>query len=201
MKQTKLPFYLKRSSALNKLIQLAIAIVTIIVVMNLWINNNNLLNQSIENHFEEIGKEYLMQSSEVIQLLSLNKEKELITDYLQKITESPWVKDIRWYDATGQLILGSENSPSISELYGISPQSRNQHQAYVPFIQEIRQHKLQGYLRISLDKKAVLSSLKDDHYNRDMLLRLMIILAGVTGFFLTRAFNRFSRQGYRIKTS
>lgn len=201
MKQTKLPFYLKRSSIFNKIIQLAIAITMIVFVMNLWVKNNNNINQSVESHFQVLGQNYLMQSAQVIELLSEKNDNQLIQSYLQNVTEPPWIKDIVWYDATGQVILESTNSLTMKSLYGIETFSLNRHQTYMPFIQELRGDTLNGYLRITLDKSVLMQELTQEQYDRDMALRGMIILAGIAGFFLTRSFNRFSRQGYRIKGS
>lgn len=199
MKQTKLPFYLKRSSIFNKIIQLAIAIVTISVVMNLWVSNNNNINQSFEKHFQMIGENYLRQSEQVIQLLLKNNDKKIIQSYLQETTQTPWVKDIIWYDVTGQIILSSENSLNIKSLYGIEKFSVERQRTYIPFIKELRTEDLEGYLRVTLDKKLLTTELTKEHYHRDMVLRAMIIMAGIVGFLLTRSFNRFSRQGFRIK--
>lgn len=199
MKQTKLPFYPKRSSIFNKIIQLAIAILTISLVMNLWVSNNRNINQSFEKHFQMLGHNYLVQSTQVIQLLLKKNDKKSIQSYLQNVTQSPWIKDIIWYGPTGQIILASDNSLSMKSLYGIETFTLNRHQTHTPFIQELRGEKLEGYLRITLDKELLTAELTKEQYTRDMVLRAMIILAGIVGFFLTRSFNRFSRQGFRIK--
>lgn len=201
MKQTKLTFYLKRSSILNKIIQLAIAIGTIVVVMNLWVNNNYNINQSIENHFQTLGQNYLTQSAQTIALLSKKEDKKIIESYFKNVTQPSWIGDIIWYDATGQVILSSQDSLSIKSLYGIDNFSLNRHQQQMPFMQEIRNEKLEGYLRITLNKDELTEDLTKEHRHRDMMLRAMIVLAGMVGFFLTRSFNRFSRQGFRLKES
>lgn len=201
MKQTKLTFYLKRSSILNKIIQLAVAIGMIVLVMNLWVNNNYNINQSIENHFQTLGQNYLAQSAQTIALLSQKQDKKIIESYFENITQPAWISDIIWYDATGQVILSSKNSLSIKSLYGIDNFSLNRHQQQMPFMQELRHEKLEGYLRITLDKSGLTADLTQEHRHRDMMLRAMIVLAGMVGFFLTRSFNRFSRQGFRIKES
>ena len=43
----------------------------------------------------------------------------------------------------------------------------------------------------------ILAKTDDD---QQALFRLMLLLAGLVGFLLTRGLNRFSRRGYRLNT-
>ena len=85
----------------------------------------------------------------------------------------------------------------MNDLYGISEEKINQSSDYVPFVQEVRDEKLLGYLRVTIEKSYLNDTLSDGSEDRQKLLRLMLIIAGAVGFLLTRGLNRFSRQGYR----
>ena len=108
------------------------------------------------------------------------------------------------YDETGLLLLkstlGGEASASIKSLYGIdeSLQTLNKSAQYSPFVSEIRTDKLIGYLRLTIEKSYLTSTLAKNNNNTQTLYRFLLIIAGLVGFLLTRGLNRFSRQGFRM---
>jgi membrane protein len=65
-------------------------------------------------------------------------------------------------------------------------------------VSEIRKDVLVGYVRLTLDKTYLTTKLLKNNDQQFTLLRLMMIIAGVVGFLLTRGLNRFSRQGFRL---
>ena len=80
----------------------------------------------------------------------------------------------------------------------MSENKLNQSENLSPFIGEIRQKSLLGYVRLTLDKKHLTEKLLTNSDEQFTLLRLMMIIAGIVGFLLTRGMNRFSRQGFRL---
>jgi membrane protein len=77
----------------------------------------------------------------------------------------------------------------------------NKSETSVPFVGEIRKESLVGYVRLTLDKQYLTNKLLENNDQQFTLLRLMMIIAGVVGFLLTRGLNRFSRQGFRLMGS
>ena len=67
MKQIEQPLYPKLSSIYNKIMQLAIAIVLIIVLLNLWLASSNQSKDSIEEHFYVLGEQHLRHPDSVRQ--------------------------------------------------------------------------------------------------------------------------------------
>ena len=54
----------------------------------------------------------------------------------------------------------------------------------------------------AIEKEKLISSLFNINDENSSLFRLIVLLSGLVGFLLTRGFNRFSRQGFRLaKTS
>lgn len=198
MKQTELPFYYKRSPIVNKFIQISVAIVVIFTVLNIWVDNNRIINQSIEDNFYHVGNEYLAQTSDMISFLIKENKSELIPQYIEQASQTPWIKDIHWYDETGQHQSTIVEGTRINDLYGVSPQTLNRSTLYVPFVKEIRHESLIGYLRLTIKQKEFTEHLLNTQEDSSTLWRIMILLSGGAGFFLTRGFNRFSRQGYRL---
>ena len=128
-----------------------------------------------------------------------------------------FVKQAHLYDATGMLLVASTSleidkrgneiarpkAKSINELYGISPHQRNLSDILTPFVEEVRQsdtssYKLHGYLRFTIEPSYLTNILAQADEEQQSLQRLMLLVAGVVGFLLTRGLNRFSRRGYRL---
>ena len=201
MQQPEPSLYPKTSSIYNKIMQLAIAIMFIIVLMNLWIANGTKDNELIDDYFQEISTQYLSQAVVSLQRLMLEQQNELIEEIIDDLSTMDYVQSVHLYDTTGRVLYSSTSEnyslDSVNDLYGISLNKRNNSAKYVPFVQEIRTDQLLGYLRITIEKSQLSEALTTASNERQRLFRLMLIMAGFVGFFLTRGLNRFSRQGYR----
>ncbi len=201
MSQTELPLYPKVSSIYNKIMQLAIAIFIIIVVMNLWFYSYGENRRALEKDFRYISQQYLSQLAIAADIL-LAKNDDALQGYVDDIAQQSWIKDVSLYDETGQIVVASKNQSNINDLYGFSQYKADKSAQYTPFVKELRiDGKLKGYLRLTVENGGLtqhIDQASEQHYN---LLRLMMILAGVVGFLLTRGLNRFSRQGFRLAKS
>jgi len=202
MQQSEPSLYPKTSSIYNKIMQLAIAIMFIIVVMNLWLASGMKDKTLINKYFQDISAQYLNQAGVSLQVLMIDDHSKLLQKTINELAILDFVQSVHLYDETGQVLFSSMSEDysidTINDLYGVSPQKRNLSAKYVPFVQEIRTDKLLGYLRITIEKSQLSDVLTVASNERQQLLRVMIIMAVLVGFFLTRGLNRFSRQGYRL---
>jgi len=197
MKSSNLPLYPKLSSIYNKIMQLAIGIVLIVVLLNLWVTSNARSEKTIHDHFYTLAKQQLEQAISTIKSLQMIDSHDELNKYIAGVAQSDWVYDARIYDETGKIIASSDNSLSIKDVYGITLNKSNKSDKYVPFIQEIRTEKLIGYIRITVKKAYFTDDLFSTNYDNHAMTRLMMLIAVCIGFLLTRGLNRFSRQGYR----
>lgn len=211
MNKSEQPLYPKLSPIYNKIMQLVSAILLIVILMIFLVANTEKSDQVLEQHFEQVAEKFLQQSVAGISVLlienktlgSKKKQNVLLQSYLNKLAKADFIKQVHLYDRTGLLLLkselGGEASASIKLLYGIdeSVQTRDKSKQYVPFIKEIRNENLVGYLRLTIEKSYLTSELAKNSDDSQTLYRLLLIAAGLIGFLLTRGFNRFSRQGYR----
>lgn len=225
MKQTEQPLYPKLSSIYNKILQLASAILIIIVLMGILQANRNKNVDNLTTHFNYIAKQQLHQASVgVAIILEQSHQSKLIETaflqrYLDGLTQVDFVKQAHLYDATGLLLVSSTSvekskqgyalaptkAKSINDLYGISPYQRNVTDSLTPFVDEIRYsdtstHQLHGYLRFTIEQSYLTDILAKADEEQQTLQRLMLLLAGLVGFLLTRGLNRFSRRGYRLES-
>ncbi len=225
MKPVEQPLYPKLSSIYNKILQLVSAILLIVVLMAIWVASVEKSQQIISQHFEQTAKQFLQQAiAGVSTLLAENSvnvgvvkagsvkvsrktRHALLQNYFNKMAQADFVRDIHLYDATGLLILEAKHenysSSSIKTLFGIEQAQKtlDKSDLYITFISEIRQEKLKGYLRITLEKSLLTAVLEQESHERQALFRVLLIIAGLIGFLLTRGLNRFSRQGFRVPKS
>ncbi|GHE87615.1 AhpA/YtjB family protein [Thalassotalea profundi] len=206
MQQSELPLYPKLSSIYNKIMQLAIAIVIIVVLMEFWLYASRTMENTISQNFTQTSKDFIAQVNKGLTAIIVSNEsiadKQLMNKHLQAfIDESAqpqWIKDISYYGETGQLLLSSTDQESINALYGISLYHSNVSEQFSPFIEEVRTPNTQGYLRITMKRGYFTDRLSQANFEHYEFIRIMMILAGLVGFLLTRGLNRFSRQGYRL---
>ena len=202
MTQITQPLYPKLSPIYNKIMQLAIAIAFIVLLMNLWIYSQTENKQTIEQHFYDVGHQYLQQASAGLSVLTpevkTKESRQLLQNYIDELQQVEVVEEIHLYDLSGQLVISSQNAKSVKALYGLSDNRLDKSKYFVPFVSEVRKDKLIGYVRLTLDKHYLTTKLLRNNDEQFTLLRLMMIIAGVVGFLLTRGLNRFSRQGFRI---
>ncbi len=210
--KTKPPLYPKLSSIYNKILQLVSAILLIVILMAIWVSSTEKSQRVIEQQFEQTARQYLFQAiagTEAILIkntvkLGKKSSQALLQSYLNNMAEADFVRAIHLYDSKGELLLASQgvtdSSSSIKALYGIEQAHKtlNKSEQYIPFISEIRHEKLTGYLRITLQKSLLISELEKENNEQHNLFRMLLIIAGLVGFLLTRGLNRFSRQGFRI---
>ena len=224
MKQAEQPLYPKLSSIYNKILQLASAILLIILLMSIWLSTGNKNNDTLTEHFNYIAKQQLHQAiAGVAVILEQSHESKIAQEaflqrYLDGLAKVNFVRQAHLYDATGLLIvssvsvekdkegneLTSPKAKSINDLYGISPFQRNVTDTLTPFVEEIRHtdsanYKRHGYLRFTIEQSYLTDILAKADEEQHSLQRLMLLLAGVVGFLLTRGLNRFSRRGYRLE--
>jgi membrane protein len=223
MKQAEQPLYPKSSSIYNKIMQLASAILIIIVLMSMWQATDVKNRNDLAEHFSYIAKQQLKQAAIGAETL-LEQEygskalaNKALQIFINRLSETDYIKQVHVYDKSGLLIVASQlpqadkvnakdtehqsysdQAKSINELYGLAVNQKNISDYAIPFVQEIRGTELFGYIRFTIEKYYLTHDLAKADEDQQALLRLMLLLAGVVGFLLTRGLNRFSRRGYRL---
>lgn len=197
MKQREQPLYPKLSPIYNKILQLVIAILLLVFLMNLWVNSRDEQQINIQAHAHKVGSLYLGQAAISALPNLIQQQPEKLQQYVDSLSQEPLVKSVQVYDLTGQSIASSLGAESINDLYGISLNKANQTDEIIPFVQELRNEELQGYVRLSLYRSVLVDELEQSSRAQFDVMRILMIIAGVIGFLLTRGLNRFSRQGFR----
>jgi membrane protein len=192
MKQIEQPLYPKLSPIYNKILQLALAILLLVFLMD-FCDDQQL---QIQAHANKMGKLYLAQAA-TSTLPYLAQDPSQLQQYTDNLVQQPLVKSVHIYGITGQNIASSEQAESINDLFGLSLRKINQTNDVIPFVQELRTDKLHGYIRLSLYRSILADELINNSRDQYDIMRMLMMVAGVIGFLLTRGLNRFSRQGFR----
>ncbi len=211
MNKLEQPLYPKLSSIYNKILQLVSAILLLVILMIFLVANTEKNDQALEHHFEQVAEKFLQQAVSGISVLFTENKSSIskkirnaqLQSYLNNLADADFIKQVHLYDKTGLLLLKSESSgeasASIKLLYGVDENlpTLDKSKQYVPFIKEIRNNSLTGYLRLTIEKSYLTSELANKNHESQTFSRLLLIAAGLIGFLLTRGLNRFSRQGFR----
>lgn len=207
MTQSELPLYPKLSSIYNKIMQLAIAVVLILILMNVLLFSQQKNEDNIEQHFKGMGQQYSQQLAISVASFLEKKNNKQIQVYIDQLVKSPEIYEVFVYSPSGQMLFQSEDANPIKDLYGISKSYVNRSSSIVPFVQELRENlqgkqtaddELLGYVRLTLDKNALVETLYVANDETSEIFRILLCIAVAVGFLLTRGLNRFSRQGFRL---
>lgn len=194
MTQNQTLLYPKLSSSYNKISQLAIAIVILLITLNMWVysylDEKSHIKQQLKN-MAHSHSQLVVKS--VVRLW--NEKPEVFQEFISETSEFPWVKDISIYDKTGQLRYASEQQLPLTTLYGFEGETGDVSHNYTTVVLPIEKV---GYVRITAVNDVFVASLSKAAEQQYTDFRVMLILAGIVGFLLTRGFSRFSRQSYRL---
>lgn len=195
MKKSELPLYLKISPIYNKILQLAIAVICIVALMNILVASQNQQDDVISEHFSQSSQMQIEQAVVALKVLIKQNDQKAIDAYIQELAQQALVQAVSYYDVTGKLLASSDKELPMFNLINNEELVSSHYQV---FVKEIRQPKLIGYLRFTINKKLATKSLKTANFDVHETMRLLALFAVVIGFLLTRGFSRFSRQGFRI---
>lgn len=194
MTQNQTLLYPKLSSSYNKILQLAIAIVFLLVTLNMWVVSYVDEKQHIKQQLKDVATSHTqMIANSSIRLW--DEKPENFQEFIDETALLPWVQDISVYQQTGQLRYASSRQVPVKTLYGFDQQFEDVSGEYTTVVLPIE--KL-GYVRVTAVNSAFIASLTDAAEQQHTDFRIMLILAGIVGFLLTRGFNRFSRQSFRL---
>lgn len=194
MTQNQTLLYPKLSSSYNKISQLAIAIVILLITLNMWVYSYLDEKSHIKQQLKNIAHSHSqLVVKSVVRLW--NEKPEVFQEFISETSEFPWVKDISIYDKTGQLRYASEQQLPLTTLYGFEGETGDVSHSYTTVVLPIENV---GYVRITAVNDVFVANLSKAAEQQYTDFRVMLILAGIVGFLLTRGFSRFSRQSYRL---
>ena len=194
MQQSDLPLYPKTLSIYNKILQLGIAVILVVVIFSFWFTSFSQTKDEISIQFESTAQSFVQQAVVTVKVMLKNDRAAELKEFINSLDQAPLVHEARLYDTKGNIIAQTDKSQSVKQLFGLESEIDGEAEEFVPFVSEIRTDKLLGYLRINLRRKSLTEPLDVKIEEQTKSVNLMIILAGIAGFLLTKGLSKFSRH-------
>ena len=198
MTDTNEIIYPQVTSIYNKLMQIGVAIILLLMILHLSVTGVSDSEDGLDKHINEVSTQFLQQAVNSAAVILNTGNKKQTRQFVESLANSDLVLSARLYDKNGQVIAESELATPVKELYGIEGGGADESGQYSPFIAEIRNDKLVGYLRLTLVEDNLTKTLEKQIRGQFELFRIMLLVAVLAGFLFTRGFSRFSRQGLRL---
>ncbi|QOL25517.1 hypothetical protein LP316_14660 [Thalassotalea sp. LPB0316] len=195
-----MPLYLKISPIYNKILQLTIAVVLIVVVLNIHFISDQKSKNNVHQHYQQVGQLQLQQLVTSAAILLERGDKKALTLLAERTSEQAFIHDVVFYDVTGQTLINSEKAQAILE----RTQARLTDDVAVKqtsFTSEIRADKLLGYVRITLQDEMITSSLNQANNELFEQARLLLILTGIVGFLLAKSFSKARHKAIKVASA
>jgi membrane protein len=193
MSHSELTLYPKSYYIHKLILQIVLAVVMILALLNLWLSVSVKNHQMVEENFNQVGQAALSQAGIAVTSILASGNASQLQAYISQLGQSAFIKEVHLYDTRGKLIAQSEQATKVNSLYNLSELENKLSSGYVPFVQEIRGDKLQGYLRLTIEKTNLTGPLRRTEQENQHLLRYMLIITLVIGLLITRSLSRFGR--------
>jgi uncharacterized membrane protein affecting hemolysin expression len=169
---TKIP---KKSSRLFRLLQLLLASIGLLVLLQWWHYNSAQGQRLFAEQSSVLMRETLKALAQTAAYLIENDQLDGLNELTQQLAASPYLHDVVVYDANGVRMSESPGSDPAQLLY--APQYDV---ALHPMVQEIYQGKqLLGYIKISLKQDTSFSAVSGAWHDMMEQLLWMLALAGL----------------------
>jgi membrane protein len=171
-----------------------LAVLIIIIAVNLWLMHNKNAQQWYSYESEQLGRSLATQAARMLAGPLVNDDREAIDSYVQNIEVDSFIKGTALYDNKGRTIKSFDND------YSVVQQFRIEETKPLIFIQDIiHNDEVVGYLKLILDREAIIQH--HQSFNKTQLMQtvLIICLTAVCAMLLTRLFYKI-RNRYRFNS-
>ncbi|WP_340681121.1 AhpA/YtjB family protein [Paraglaciecola sp.] len=180
-------------SIIKRLLNLGLVIIGVVICVHLWLAHTEQAETWYQKQANQLGRSLGKLAAQTLVTPLQKEDSHDIAQHLDYLASDPYVTGVALYNQKGQLIEELDTNLTIIARYKVDPA--------IPlvFIQDIRneENDIIGYLRIVLDESTVMQYHFD--YQQQMLqqLEVLLVLAGIIGFIICRAFYTFRYRQYR----
>ncbi|GLX81358.1 hypothetical protein [Thalassotalea eurytherma] len=200
MKRIELPLYLKLSTIYNKILQLTIVIVLMLVVLNIHFISSQKSAENIHEYYQQVGQLQLQQLSNSAAITLEQGDRKALSRLAEQVSQQAFIRKVTFYDPTGQVIAKSSLANTRDELNTQLTENVDEAQLKAThFIGEIRTTQLLGYVGISLHDEHIKMPLTNSINHLFEQSRLLFILAGIIGVLLARSLSK--KRVARVQTN
>lgn len=158
----------------NRLLPIFMAIVLLLIIFNSSIVRVYKNQQIMSQHVEDIARGFIDQAVLSAKILVAENNRKGLRQFAEQLEQNEWVEQALIYDANGQLIAHSESAQTMVqelELRGINGSPYR-----APYVAEIRDGKLLGYLRINFNADSLVDDFNERQ--RDNLALILMLMLG-----------------------
>jgi membrane protein len=179
-------------SIYRRIANLVLAVLGLLICVNLWLLSTDQAQNWHDKQANQLGRSLSQQGAMVLTEYVRNKDTNKITRQLEYLLADDNVVGAALFDHRGQLIDSVGNSAMLVANY------RLKQTMPLIFIAEITtQEQIYGYLRLALDEEKVMQYHQEYQQQVFQQILVLMLLAGVVGILVARAFYKFRARYYQ----
>lgn len=186
-------------SIFKRIVNLALAIAVVAICVNLWLLSTEKAQNWYAKQANQLGRSLSAQAALSLGPVIAENNSGRIAEYLKHLTQDQHVDSAAVFGQRGQIVHSTQANASLLTKFQV------QQDIPLVFVQEvIFEEKIYGYLRILLSEEKIMQY--HDDYQSQLFEQtiVLMLLSGVAGLILTRAFYKFRYRHYkyspRLKT-
>ena len=138
-------------SIIKRLVNLALAIVAIIICINLWLLSAEQARNWHDKQANQLGRSLSLLATKMLTSSLINKDNEIISQQLDFIVDDPHVSGLALYNHKGQLLDEKKSGTSVLASYRLEKKTP------LVFVQNISSDgQIYGYLRLMINEEKVM---------------------------------------------
>ena len=179
-------------SIYKRIANLVLAVIALIICVNLWLLSSDHAQNWHDKQANQLGRSLSQQGALVLVEYVRSKDSEKITQQLAKILTDPHVLAVTLFNHRGQLL------DSAGDYALLAKNHEAKQKMPLIFVADLtEQDQLYGYLRLALDEEKVMQYHQEYQQQVYQQLLVLMLLAGVAGLLVARAFYKFRARYYQ----
>ncbi len=181
-------------SIFKRIVNLALVIAAVSICVNLWLLSTEQAQNWHAKQANQLGRSLSNQGALALAPVVAQRDEQRITAYLDNLITDEHVSSAAVFGKRGQIINSTKANLSLLTNYQMREKMP------MVFVQEvIFEDQVAGYLRILLNEDKVMQF--HDEYQAQLFEQtiVLMLLAGVAGLLITRAFYKFRYRHYQPK--
>jgi len=173
-------------SIIKRLVNLALAVVAIIICINLWLLSAEQARNWHDKQANQLGRSLSLLASKVLTSSLIDKDNETISQQLGFLVDDPHVSGLALYNHKGQLLDEKESGTSVLASF------RLDNKTPLVFVQNISADgQIYGYLRLMINEEKVMQYHSEYQKQLTQQVQVLMLLAAAGAVLLTRIFYKF----------
>lgn len=173
-------------SILKRLVNLALAVVIIIMCINLWLLSAEQAKNWHDKQANQLGRSLSLLATQILTSSLINNDNETISQQLGFLVNDPHVSGVALYNHKGQLLDEIKSGTSVLANFRLETKSP------LVFVQNISADgQIYGYLRLMINEDKVMEYHSEYQKQLTQQVQVLMLLAAAGALLLTSVFYKF----------